>query len=198
MALVQAEVDISNMSLGRIGGKSFTLAVQTSTEGVQANLWYTHCRDSLLRSYDWPFSKARATLELHPDAPTFEWDHAYQLPDDYLRMRSNYSIDDTNDVDDRYVIEGDLLLTNEDEAQIRYVRKVTDPAEFDPLFKEILILTLALKLLFPIAGTSAITMQMHIQLNQELAILTGKARTIAFQESNVTGRNDHKQARLTD
>jgi len=77
-------------------------------------------------------------------------------------------------------------------------RKVTDPAEFDPLFKEILILTLALKLLFPIAGTSAITMQMHIQLNQELAILTGKARTIAFQESNVTGRNDHKQARLTD
>lgn len=197
MSLVQAEVDIANMSLGRIGANQITLAVQTSTEGVQANLFYAHCRDALLRSYDWNFSRARKSLVVHPDAPTFEWDHAYSLPDDFLRLRSDYTTSDSQDITDRWEIEGSMLLTNDDEVELKYVRKVTDPDEFDPLFKELLVLTLAIKLLFPLAGTSPLTMEMHARMNQELAILTGRAKQIAFAEGPDSGRSDWNWARYT-
>jgi len=62
MALVQAEVDVANQSLSRIGSKNFTLAVQTSVQGVQANLNFDQTRDALLRSFVWPFAKVRLRL----------------------------------------------------------------------------------------------------------------------------------------
>lgn len=62
MSLTQPEIDISCMALGRIGAKQITLAVQTSVEGVQANLHYAHTRDSLLRSFDWNFAVKRLAL----------------------------------------------------------------------------------------------------------------------------------------
>lgn len=52
MALTQAEVDIANMSLGRIGGKQITLAsctAGTRPEDDQINLHFAHTRDGLLR-----------------------------------------------------------------------------------------------------------------------------------------------------
>jgi len=62
MALIQAEVDLANQSIGRIGGKQFSLSVQTGYSGEQANLHFDQTRDSLLRSYEWPFAKTRLTL----------------------------------------------------------------------------------------------------------------------------------------
>lgn len=62
MSLIQAEVDVSNASLGKIGAKQFTLAVQTSIEGVQANLHFAQTRDSLLRSFEWSFAKTRIAI----------------------------------------------------------------------------------------------------------------------------------------
>jgi len=197
MALVQAEVDIANMAFGRIGGKTFTLAVQTSTEGVQANLWYVQCRDALLRSYDWNFARARATLDPHPDAPAFEWDHAYLLPDDFLRLRNDYTTEDSQSVTDRWEIEGNMLLTNDDEVELKYIKKVTDPDEFDPLFKQMLILTMALNMLFAIAGTSGITLTMQAQLNKELIALTNTAKMVTEAEGPDRGRSNWNWARYT-
>jgi len=194
------ETDICNMALGRIGANRLTstttIDADTTVQGIQCRLYYDPTRDALLRSFDWSFAKTRKSLELHPDAPDFEWDHQYKLPDDYLRMRSNYTIDDTNDVDDRYVIEGDRLLTNEDEAEIRYIRKVTDPDEFDPLFVEVFVLQLSLKLLPTLAGTQTGTFRQ--ELKDELKAVLSKARVVALQESNITGRRTHIQSRLTD
>ncbi len=198
MSLVQAEIDIANMSLARIGSTTFALTDQTtSKQGVWANLFYAQCRDVLLRSFEWNFSCDRATLKLHPDAPAFEWDHAYLLPDDYLRLGNDYTTEDSQAITDRWEIEGKMLLTNDDEVELKYVRQVTDPTEFDPLFIEMLVLFLALKLLFPIANTSALTMQMHAQMNQELAILTGKAKQVTHVEGPDSGRSDWNLARYT-
>lgn len=65
MALIQAEVDLANIALGKIGGKQITLAsctANTRPEDVQVNLHFEQTRDSLSRSFEWPFAKTRLSL----------------------------------------------------------------------------------------------------------------------------------------
>jgi hypothetical protein len=62
MSLSQEEVDLVNMSLGRIGSKQITLSNQTTIEGINANLHYSQTRDSLLRSNIWNFAVKRLHL----------------------------------------------------------------------------------------------------------------------------------------
>lgn len=65
MALVQAEVNIANKALGRIGAKQITLASCTANsrpEDVQVNLHFESTRDMLLRSCDWNFAVKRLAL----------------------------------------------------------------------------------------------------------------------------------------
>lgn len=62
MALTQLEVDLANQSLGKIGSKQMTLAVQDSVWGVQANLHFGQTRNMLLRSHLWPFARVRLAL----------------------------------------------------------------------------------------------------------------------------------------
>jgi hypothetical protein len=61
MALTQPEVDIANQSLGKIGSGQMTIAA-TTNQGIQATLHFEQTRDSLLRSFEWPFARTRIRL----------------------------------------------------------------------------------------------------------------------------------------
>lgn len=197
MALVQTEVDLCNMALGKIGANRITLDAQGSPDGIQCNLHYEQTRDALQRMYHWSFANARAQLVVDATAPAFEYDVRYPLPDDFLRMRSDYTIDDSQAIGDRYTIEGNWLLTNDDEVDLCYVKKVTDPDDFDPLFKELMVLSLAVKMLYPLAGVSILTVQIGTQLGQELRVLMTRAKMITYSEVNVSGRSDWNWARYS-
>jgi hypothetical protein len=125
--------------------------------------------------------------------PTFEWDYQYELPTDFLRLISVYEDDGTDAVDDRWVREGNRILTNYATCNIRYVKTVTDPSDFDPLFAEVLLLRMALKLIPALAGS--LTKTDRDQIQKELQTIETKARTICSQENNQTGRNDYNLAR---
>lgn len=126
--------------------------------------------------------------------PDFEWDYQYYLPNDFLRLISVYENDGSDAVDDRFTVEGRRILTNYDTCNIRYVKQLTDPTEWDELFTEIMILRLALKLLTPLGGVK--TSELKAELKDELRAAESKARCVAFQEQNVTGRNDFTLARF--
>jgi len=112
-----------------------------------------------------------------------------------MRLKSSYLVDDSNAVDDRFEIEGNLYLTNDSTVQIEYIKKVTDPTQFDALFVECLVLLLAKKLLPALALTGPESLKQDIDndLNEALS----KARTVARQEINVSGRKDWLHARNT-
>ena len=84
MALIQAEVDLSNQSLGRIGGKQFTLADQSGFPAEQANLHFDQTRDSLLRSYEWSFATTRIQLLQGWDSDIDFTTDMYVFEDDVL------------------------------------------------------------------------------------------------------------------
>jgi hypothetical protein len=86
-----------------------------------------------------------------------------------------------------YAIEGQRLLTNETAINLRYIKKVTDPTQFDELFTEVFILKLALKLV-SLAGADP---KMTKTLGSELAGVMPQVRALDRQETNNIGRLEH-------
>jgi hypothetical protein len=119
--------------------------------------------------------------------PTYRYGFQYQLPADFDRLQRrhrNWS---------RYEIQGNRLLTHDDTVKITYVKKITDPDDFDHLFTEVLILKLALKLLTPLAGTQTTTFRQELSL--ELRDAMARARTVSSAEDNCTGESSWNLAR---
>lgn len=193
MSLEEAEVLVANQALDRIGSKNFTYAVQTGVEALKCITIYTQTRNALLRSFEWSFASARKTLSPEVNDPDFDWDYRFKLPDDFLRFKSDYGIDDSYAVDARFTIEGKYYLTNNDEVDLLYIKKVTNPDDFDPLFTEVLVLTLAKKLIPALAGTK--NPGLVESVSRDLADALSHARTVCRQEVNASGRSDWRQAR---
>lgn len=196
MALEQAEVDVCNQAIDLFGSTRFTLANQgTNTLGIKSALHYDQTRDALLRSFTWSFATKRKKLYPDNETPDFGPDFRYKLPIDFWRLKEDASINDNTRVKHRPVIESGYLLSNENEVNLIYIRKVTDPDEFDPLFTEVLIYRLAVKLRPSIAGTKMPALYAEIDKALEEAERT--ARIVCRQETNVSGRSDWNQARFT-
>ena len=188
MALPENKTDICNLALGRMGEKTVTTTEITDNSGVIAphcNRNYEQTRDALLRSLDWRFASDRAELE-EADTPDFEWDYAFDLPDDFLAMKSIYDDNEPNHVyGNHYELEGKLLLTNEDACEIKYIKQVEDVTLFDPLFVEVLVLSLALKLVMPLSQDRELYAEIKDELYKQVM---PKVRTLDKQETSTEGR----------
>lgn len=196
------ETTILNMALGRIGAKrinDFTNDNESGTPIVHCRLHYTQTRDALLRSHWWRFARDRKQLSQNAaytaDTTTFEWTYAYDLPNDYLREWLP-PWDDNGEVWGRtrysYSLEGKQLLSNQTTMYLRYVRQVTDVSEFDPLFVEVLVLELALKMVMPLSQDKELWQLIYAELNGAPGRpgVMSQVRTMDKQETKTLGQND--------
>lgn len=187
------EYEIIHLSGDFTDGETITNAtIYTVTwEGIAVEYgddivyWYDDSDDQTACGTGYP-----DVAEITPD---FEWTHQYHLPNDFLRLKSIYEDDGIDEVDNRWEREGKRILTNYDTCNIKYIKKVTDPDDFDPLFTEALILRTALKLCPPLAGTK--TNPLKADIKEDLRAVMTRARLVAAQETNVSGRNDWDLAR---
>ena len=186
------ETEICNMALGRLGAKrisDFADTNEANLQSVQCRLHYVQTRDALLRSHWWRFARYRVQLSENTTAPTFEFDNAFDLPSDFLRLwikpfeDNNWGL---NNTDRTFSMEGKQLLTNEDSVYLRYIRRVTDPAEFDPLFIEVLVLKLAIKMVMPISQDK----ELYQMLYQEMRDVLARVRVVDKRETNNVGVSD--------
>lgn len=151
-----SEVGICNLALNKVGGSN----IISLTEGSRnANLCadeYQNARDQLLGDHAWNFAVTRVKLPQLTAAPVYEFDHAYRLPADFIRLIAAHGNDAAAGVLD-YRLEGDdggqLLLSSADRIWIRYVRRVTDPNQMPPSFQRALAFDLAVRLAVPIANS---------------------------------------------
>lgn len=183
------ETALCNISLGRIGANRIDGNVETDTavQAILCRLHYEPTRDALLRSHSWRFASARADLTVSETTPDFEWNYQFPLPDDFLAMKSIYENRFSDENLRSYALEGSTLLTNESEMSIRYIKKVIDPAEFDPLFIEVLVLLLADKMIGPLAGGDA---DIQRKIDKALEDLMPAVRALDGQETNTEGIAD--------
>ncbi len=88
---------------------------------------------------DTAFSKIEAFI------PEFDWDYAYSLPSDCLRI-----IKAEDDVD--FIKEATYLLSNESTLKIKYIAQITDPTKYPPAFVTMLIMRLAAEIAYPLTN----------------------------------------------
>ena len=223
MTLSADEVTLCNQVLDQIGAAVFTYANQTTNEGLSCNRHYAQTRDVLLEDLEPVFARGRVELTIYGIGELvywegypvtyesasvyfgvihygddFEWDYIYDLPSDFLALRSEdpiYELDgQVYEPADRYDIVGDLIYTNLDEVHLRYIKAVTDPDDFDSLFTEILLLSLGIKLLNSLAGTKNDALQERME--KRLEYLIRKAKSRYKKQPDTTGYSSWNNARF--
>jgi len=169
-----SEVDIANLALAHLGD-SATIASLNPPEGsAQAEhcaRFYPVARDTLLEMHTWNFAMRRASpAELTNTC--VQWDYAYARPADCLRVVAVLPPDADDDyiggnagvfnlaapyggleVEQPYVMEindslAQVIYTDQQDALIRYIARVTDTTKFSALFT----LTLSWHLAAMLAG----------------------------------------------
>lgn len=125
--------------------------------------------------------------------PNHQYSYQYELPTDFARLVGFYEFDVSDYEDDRFTIEGNRILTNYTTMNIEYIKTITDPDDWDSLFKDYFILMLALKIQPAIAGNMSASARED--LKRDVTNARSQARVTCSQENEVSGRDDFNWAR---
>lgn len=142
--------DLANMALSRIGERRISDFSENTPAAIACRENLELVRDSLLRAHQWNFAITRADLSQGP-TPAFRWKYGYPVPADFLRLVTINGRDASKHPDD-YDFESGVILTNDAEALVKYVRRVVDPSLFDPMFIDVLVYRLAAAIALPITS----------------------------------------------
>lgn len=156
-------IEICNRALSNIGNnRSINSLTEASKEAGQCSLYFDSCRDAVLADAEWKFATKRLALA-DTNNPPQDWAYAYQYPTDCLRiieipvpgirtptaaMRIQY--DTGADTDGT----GRLIYTDQPEAWLKYVSRITDVNMFDAIFQEALSWRLAAAINMVLTGSA--------------------------------------------
>jgi len=143
-------VDICNQALDVLGEKNFIASFDDGT--AIANLCkrvYPLARNIVLEAHDWNCAISRETLAQLTETPDSGYSYQYQLPISPLCLRV---LEMTNVQDAEYRIEGDRLLTDEDECSIRYIKEQTDTTKYSPKLIQLMAYKVAEMIAYNITG----------------------------------------------
>lgn len=179
-----SDVMIANEALSMLGEPRITVLTQDVPRAKALNEVFVSVRESCLRRYPWSFAIARASVAADGD-PT-EWGvlNRYRKPSDFLRLIRDDETGRRND----WAIEG-LFIVTRDAAplEFKYIRKVTDPQEFDSLFDEYFAVALAVRTCKAITGSNG----QLADLRQEMKRVVAEARQVnAFEKDAQVSLDD--------
>lgn len=168
------EVEICNSAIAKIRGKRILTLDDDQTEARLCKDLYPMIRDRLLRSHPWNFAIERVELGLLADAPEFDFDQQFQLPNNCLRVL-------TVDLgeEEPWKLEGRKILCNSTELKAKILVQITDAQQFDSVFCEVLAYMLAAELAYPLTQGTTLAAGMTEKAERILR----EARSFDGQES---------------
>jgi len=157
---IDTPVKICNIALGHLGEAPIIDLTGNSTAAQACNLHYEMTRDELLRSHPWNFAKTRTVLSQNSTDPTFGWEKQYNLPSDCIRVVEVNDSEFGDELTDKFIIEGGVLLTDADAVNLVYIQQITAVDQFDSLFVKAFAMRLAIALSETIRGTTQKTAEL--------------------------------------
>jgi hypothetical protein len=171
MGLPAAPVDICNMALDLLGQPPVA-SIDPPENTVAAKLVARHydaARQTVLRKYVWNFAKKRTSCA-RTGTPAFDFADMYAMPNDFLRLLSiegDTEIQKTMDYD----IQGKEILANASGAssiKLRYIADIEDVNKWDALFRNIVVLTIALNCGYQLTKQKSVVERIDALLKLEL------------------------------
>jgi hypothetical protein len=158
--------EICNMALGKIAAARInTLDSDGSTEAKACRLQYQHSINTLLERFQWSFATTRKDLSRLQDNPPTEWESAWQLPPDLVRLIRVTAREPQNPVRN-FAIEGrKLLLNGADQVSIVYVTNSVPVPYWPSLFVDAAIFQLAANICADINKSEDLANSMLQKLN---------------------------------
>jgi len=188
-------VSIANIALNNLGDKTISDFSDNTAQAFATKTRFTDVVNQVLRAHPWNCATKRATLTKYNVTPTYNFDYAYKLPADSLRVVSLYE-----EVNYDYawkielVVDGEedrlALITSSSSANISYIKKyigsgnhdnkeaVMTLNNFDPILVEAVGMALAGEIAMDLTGQSSLR---DMMLAKYQAILS-EARSINGQE----------------
>lgn len=155
------DVTIVNAALIRLGETTVTALSDGTKPARLASAIYADLRDAVTRAHPWNFALARAELTANASAPTWGYANAYDLPGDPDYCLRVLAVEGEDEQAGRWTVEGRQILSNlSSPIRIVYLRRISDPAETDPLFREALSARLARELAEPLGKSTSLQQAM--------------------------------------
>jgi hypothetical protein len=154
-------IDIINRALAKLGEPPISSLEGDRKSARLAASIYDNVLGAEISAHAWHFAKTRQTLAALAEKPAFGWDFQYRLPPEALRVLEagpwpqGVTLDFVGGDTAAFTLEGDRILSDHGPAlNLIYLRRVTDPGLYPPLFTETLAARLAAEMCESITGSS--------------------------------------------
>ncbi len=178
-----SKVELAARALIRIGAHPINSFEDDTVEAEIASILYSNTRDSLLSSYPWSFATTQISLAKLNDAPLADYQHAFELPNDFLRALSVGQNDRGRGVNFR--IHKNSVHANVDHIILTYIFRPHD-GELPPYFEQALIARLSAEFCIPLTENTSRSEMLHKLASQEFI----NAKRIDAQQDTPSGLED--------
>lgn len=152
-----SQTEIINRAIYKLKDARISGPDDTGSTAIIMTEVFSTVRDATLREHPWNFAVHRASLAAGAATPEFDWAYQYALPNSPYCLRLLQV--GPKDEPIGHEVEGRKILTDGGAPlKIRFIKRVTDPDEFDASFVE----ALAARLAHETAGSIADTSQIQI------------------------------------
>ena len=188
-------VNICNSSLNLLGASTISALTEDTKNARLCNQRYEPVRNRVFRGHNWNCLIKRVELARNSTAPVMEFNYAYALPSDFLRvMKIHNGTTDSIAADLPYKVEGKNIVTDQTTVYLVYVALDTDPNNYDAYLREAISHQLAADLAYAITNNATLANNYLTRADERLR----EARFIDATENSLdtVEANEFTDARL--
>ena len=142
--------ELYNNALAKVTRKRIADVDEGTFESKACNELYPKALNDALFEHSWSSVIRRVQLVEVTPAPAIIYEHAFQLPNDYVKMVNAYSSIEKDSFDFEWEIDGTTLITNEASVYIKYVYLPASTEVMNPPLTSVVVHKLAMALAYPV------------------------------------------------
>ena len=188
-------VNMCNSALNLLGASTISALTDDTKNARLCNQRYEPVRNRVFRSHAWNCLHKRVQLAQNSTAPVVEYDYAYLLPSDCLRvLKIHNGTTDSIATSLDYKLEGRNIVTDIDTIFLIYIALDTDPNNYDTYLRESISHQLAADICYAITNNATLANNYMTRADERLR----EARFIDATENSLgtVEANEFTDARL--
>lgn len=181
--MVKSAIDLCSQALVRLGAEPISSFEEGTAEADTADALYPGVRDECLSAHPWSFATGQAELERLTAVPVADYAHAYQLPNDLLRVVS--AGEDGRGRGIAYRIHEGRLHSDAERVTLTYIFRADEtawPAFFGNVVVQKLAAAFAVPLTDSTSAAEASARAAEIALRQAKGLDAQQATPKAFED----------------